>query len=284
MPTWIPGKKDGKVVGVYYHLPVKFKLAEDAKPTNSKLSKAPTETADGEPIFKIVEEMPRFPGCEEEEGDSDALKKCADLKMLNFIFGEVKYPEIARKKGVEGVAVVRFIVKKDGSINDAEILRNPGEGTGEEALRVVNLMEEQDIKWKPGRQKGKAVNVQFILPIKFKLSEEVKEEMANEKSKDLLKRGLPAENVTLQLGKNTLILNAFPNPAREKLSITLEGKAKNILVTVFDVTGKEYFRDKIQAFDGSYYKTIDLKDAPAGTLIVNVRHKGKDYQQKVIVQ
>ncbi len=273
-------------------MPVKFKLAEDAKPVKKEASKIPTKTASGEEIFKVVEEMPLFPGCDETEAYSETLRNCANKKMLEFIYNNVKYPETARKEGIEGVAVIRFVIEKDGAISGAEVLRNPGGGTGEEALKVVNLMAEKGIKWKPGRQKGQAVNVNFNLPIKFKLSEEAKEavakikaqEKAKEKPKDLLKRGLPAENVTLQLGKNTLILNAFPNPAREKLSITLEGKAKNILVTVFDVTGKEYFRDKIQAFDGSYYKTIDLKDAPAGTLIVNVRHKGKDYQQKVIVQ
>ena len=292
MPNWIPGKKDGKVVDVYYHLPVKFKLAADAKPVKKEVSKIPTKIANGEEVFKVVEEMPLFPGCNETEAYSETLRNCANKKMLEFIYNNVKYPETARKEGTEGVAVIRFVVEKDGAISGAEILRNPGDGTGEEALKVVNLMAEQAIKWIPGRQKGKAVNVQFILPIKFKLSDAAKEEIAKikaeekpaEKPKDLLKRGLSEENVTLQLGKNTLTLNAFPNPAREKLTITLEGKAKDILVTVFDVTGKEYFRDKVQAFDGTYYQTIDLDNAPTGTLIVNVRHKGKDYQKKVIVQ
>ncbi len=292
MPNWIPGKKDGKVVDVYYHLPVKFKLAEDAKPVKKETPKIPTKTANGEEIFKVVDQMPLFPGCDESAAYSETLRNCAQKEMLEFIYNNVKYPETARKKGIEGVAVIRFLVEKNGTISGAEIVRNPGGGTGEEALKVVNLMTAQEIKWRPGRQKGQAVNVNFNLPIKFKLSDEAKEEVAKikaqetaaEKPKDLLKRGLPEENVTLQLGKHTLTLNAFPNPAKEKLTITLEGKANDILVTVFDVTGKEYFRDKVQAFDGTYYQTIDLDNAPTGTLIVNVRHKGKDYQKKVIVQ
>ena len=55
-------------------------------------------------------------------------------------------------------------------------------------------------------------------------------------------------------------------------------------MTVFDATGKEYYRKSIQTFGGLSYDTIDLNNVPKGTLIVNVRHKGKDYQKKVIVQ
>ena len=336
MPTWIPGKKDGKMVSVYYHLPVKFKLENQARDNtginhqkgkmvdgfedkvilkdgeiftgeDKEINKnqipamhiirkedviSDKKTITGESIYRVVQKMPLFPGCDKIDEYSETLRNCANQKMLEFIYQNIKYPKAARKAGIEGVAVVGFLVEKDGTISDAEILRNPGEGTGEEALRVVNLMAEQHIKWIPGRQDGKAVNVNFNLPVKFKLADDAKEaiaeteaiEKANEKSKDLLKRGLPEENVRLQLGNETLILNAFPNPAKEKLTITLEGAAKDILLTVFDITGKEYFSHKIQTFNGTYYKTITLDNAPKGTLIVNIRHKGKDYQKKVIVQ
>ena len=79
-------------------------------------------------------------------------------------------------------------------------------------------------------------------------------------------------------------MNVFPNPVREQMSVTLEGSAKNVLLTVFDLNGKEYFKEKIQSLGGILHQTIPLNNAPAGTLIVNVRHKGKDYQKKVIVQ
>jgi len=312
---WVPGLQDGKPVNVNFNLPIKFRLEKKEHKTEIQFEKtdengvphyktvgkaanqstnriAPDKSVNGEPVYHVVDQMPRFPGCEGETGDHVALKDCADRKMLNFIFGHVKYPEAARKAGIEGTTVIRFLVEKDGTISDAEIIRNVGGGTGEEALRVVNLMAAQNIKWTPGRQDGKAVNVHFNLPVKFKLADDLKEEMEKNKTiengteqpKDLLKRGLPQENVTLQLGNKTLILNAFPNPAKEKLNITLEGEAKDILLTVFDITGKEYFSDKIQAFNGTYYKTIPLENASKGTLIVNIRHKGKDYQKKVIVQ
>lgn len=116
-------------------------------------------------IFKVVEEMPRFKGCEDLEGDVKAKKACSDRKMLEFIYENIKYPKIARENGVEGMVVVRFVVEPDGSISNPEIVRDIGAGCGEEALRIVNMMPE----WIPGRQRGKAVRVQFNLPVRFDL-------------------------------------------------------------------------------------------------------------------
>ena len=94
------------------------------------------------------------------------------MKIINFINTHIKYPELARKNGTEGVAVIRFVVDTDGSLLfsddiDKTILRNPGDGCGAEALRVVKMMP----KWIPGKQNGKVVKVQFTMPIKFKLAE-----------------------------------------------------------------------------------------------------------------
>ncbi|MCI4649500.1 MAG: energy transducer TonB [Phaeodactylibacter sp.] len=89
--------------------------------------------------------------------------------MLEFIYKNIKYPAIARENGVEGTAVVQFVVETDGSITDANVVRDPGAQTGAEALRVVNLMKEQGIQWIPGKQRGRAVRVQFNLPVRFRL-------------------------------------------------------------------------------------------------------------------
>ena len=116
-------------------------------------------------IFKVVEDQPRFPGCEDKGSNKDELKKCAEAKMLEFIYANIKYPAIARENGVEGTAVVTFVVEKDGSITDVRVARDPGAGTGDEALRVVKTFP----KWIPGKQRGNPVRVQFNLPVKFKL-------------------------------------------------------------------------------------------------------------------
>lgn len=115
-------------------------------------------------IFKVVEDNPAFPGCEDIR-DKVEKKKCAEEKMLQFIYGNIKYPAIARENGVEGMVVVSFVVEKDGSITGATVLRDIGAGCGQEALRVVNQMP----KWEPGKQRGRPVRVQFNLPVRFKL-------------------------------------------------------------------------------------------------------------------
>lgn len=127
----------------------------------------PAEDNDVE-IFKVVEEMPRFPGCEN-EATTEAKKACADKKMLEFIYKNIKYPAIARENGVEGTAVITFVVEKDGSVKDARIVRDIGAQCGQEALRVVNMMNESNLKWTPGKQRGRSVRVQFNLPVRFKL-------------------------------------------------------------------------------------------------------------------
>lgn len=115
-------------------------------------------------IYKVVDQMPRFPGCEN-EGDEMEKKYCSTDKMLKFIYRNIKYPEKARDNGSEGTAVISFVVEKNGSIVNPKIVRNVAGGCGEEALRVVKKMPN----WTPGKQRGKTVRVQFNLPIKFKL-------------------------------------------------------------------------------------------------------------------
>lgn len=101
--------------------------------------------------FDYVQQMPCFKGGEE--------------AMFKWLSKHLEYPEIAREAGIKGSVVVTFVVEKDGSITDAEILKDIGGGCGDEALRVVKLMP----KWREGRQNSVAVRVQFILPIRFVL-------------------------------------------------------------------------------------------------------------------
>jgi len=119
-------------------------------------------------IHKVVDEMPRFAGCED-----ILIKKekedCSTKNLLNFIYTNIKYPAISRDASIEGTVVIRFVVDKTGKVIQPEILRDIGGGCGEEALKVVKMMPE----WIPGMQDGKAVNVYFNLPVKFKLQEDL---------------------------------------------------------------------------------------------------------------
>ena len=105
-----------------------------------------------ERVFDVVEEMPKFPG-----GD-DAL--------IKFLHESIKYPAEAEKAGKQGRVVVTFVVNKDGSVDNAKVVRSVDEKLDAEALRVVNAMP----KWQPGKQRGQEVNVKFTLPVTFKLN------------------------------------------------------------------------------------------------------------------
>jgi protein TonB len=102
-------------------------------------------------IFTVVEQQPEFPGGQGE--------------LLAYLGKNISYPPIAQENGIEGTVVVRFVVNETGGISDIQIIRDIGGGCGKEAVRVVKSMP----KWKPGRQRGKAVKVYFTLPVRFKL-------------------------------------------------------------------------------------------------------------------
>lgn len=120
-------------------------------------------------IFTIVEQMPRFMDAEcEKLSDQKAKDECAQKKMLQYIYQNVKYPALARENNIEGRAIVTFVVEPSGQISDVRLARELQGGLGEEAVRVVNMMAKEK-KWVAGEQRGKKVRVRFTLPIQFKL-------------------------------------------------------------------------------------------------------------------
>ena len=131
----------------------------------------PPPEPDVEEIFRVVEEMPRFPGCEDMSASREEKKACADKKMLEFIYSHIRYPAIARDNGIEGTVVVQFVVDKDGRVSESQVLRDVGGGCGAEAMRIVKLMNEMNERWAPGKQRGIPVRVMFTLPVRFKLEQ-----------------------------------------------------------------------------------------------------------------
>jgi len=121
-----------------------------------------------EEIFTVVQEMPRFPGCED-LATLKAKQQCSEKKMQQFIKDHLQYPKQAKKNGVEGIVAISFIIKSDGSLHDFKVLRDVGMGLGAEALRVARLMQEQDIRWVPGKHAGKSVHVLYKQPFIFRL-------------------------------------------------------------------------------------------------------------------
>lgn len=102
-------------------------------------------------VFFIVEDMPEFPG-----GDA-ALRK--------YLATQVNYPVIAQENGIQGKVYVTFVVGKDGKVSNARVARGVDPSLDKEALRVVNSLPT----WKPGKQRGKPVNVSYTVPINFVL-------------------------------------------------------------------------------------------------------------------
>ncbi len=122
-------------------------------------------------IYQIVEEMPRFPACEQLDTTLAAKQECATQTMLAFIHKNIVYPKEAIDQGIEGMAVVSFIVEKDGHLNRPEVVKDLGGGTGAAALKIIQDMITADIKWVPGKNKGAVVRTKFILPVRFKIKE-----------------------------------------------------------------------------------------------------------------
>jgi TonB family protein len=131
-------------------------------------SPPPPPGPDVEEIFKVVEEMPRFPGCEDLPSSAER-KTCADGKMLRFIYANFKYPESVKESAVSGTVVVQFTVQTDGTISDIEIIRSLHPELDKEALRIFHLMMEQGLLWTPGKQRGRPVKFRYNLPIKIEL-------------------------------------------------------------------------------------------------------------------
>jgi protein TonB len=118
---------------------------------------------------KFADQMPRFPGCEDSNASVEEKYRCAEEKLLSYIFDRVKYPKAAKDNGISGKVVVQFVVGIDGRIADTRIVRDAGGGCGDEVLRVVSEMNEMKAPWTPGRHRGLPVSVWFTLPVNFEL-------------------------------------------------------------------------------------------------------------------
>ena len=107
------------------------------------------QNATDDKVFDVVENMPEF------NGGMGAL--------MQYLSDNIRYPE---EKDIQGRVLVRFVVGKDGSISNAQVVKSVHPSFDAEALRIINNMP----KWIPGTQNGKPVNVKYVVPINFKSS------------------------------------------------------------------------------------------------------------------
>ena len=102
-------------------------------------------------VFDVVEQMPSFPG--------------GQGALMQYLANNIKYPVVAQENGVQGRVVVSFVVERDGSITDVQVVRSVDPSLDREAQRVVKSMP----KWIPGKQNGQAVRVKYNVPVSFRL-------------------------------------------------------------------------------------------------------------------
>ncbi|MGD0582199.1 MAG: TonB family protein [Bacteroidales bacterium] len=110
-----------------------------------KEEEAPTE------VFVVVEEMPAYPG--------------GDKAMMEYIYANIQYPEIAKENNIQGRVILRFCVTYKGGVDQVSVMKGVDPSLDNEAIRVIKSLPA----WKPGKQGGKPVNVWYSVPITFQL-------------------------------------------------------------------------------------------------------------------
>ena len=128
-------------------------MSNDVKEKEVKADNSEDENlAEDNEIYQVVEKMPEFP-----DGGMAGLMK--------WLSNNIQYPAKAREEGTQGRVTMQFVVNRDGSISDAQVLRGVDPYLDKEALRLINSMP----KWKPGMQRGKPVRVRYSVPVNFRL-------------------------------------------------------------------------------------------------------------------
>ena len=110
------------------------------------------EASAGDEPFVIVEQMPSFQG-----GDLQTFR--------NWVQGKLQYPTIAAENGIQGRVILEFVIERDGSLTNINVLQTVDRSLSEEAIRVL----KQSPKWVPGKQRNMAARVKFTLPVEFRL-------------------------------------------------------------------------------------------------------------------
>lgn len=127
----------------------KFKAVQEAV-----VVKEPEPAPKEEEIFQAVEQQAEFPG--------------GTQALMKWLSSNIRYPEAAQQNDVQGRVIVKFVVEKDGSVSQAQILKGVDKDLDKEALRVVNKMP----KWQAGKNNGVSVRSYFTLPVQFRLQQQ----------------------------------------------------------------------------------------------------------------
>lgn len=218
-------------------------------------------------IFKSVDQMPLFEGCQNTSADYEDRKRCSDEKLINFIYQNVKYPASCKASGIEGTVVATIVINTEGIVSRVKIARSVHQDMDQEVLRVIKQLPN----WTPGLQAGKPVAVELAIPVKFKLR-------ADKQSKDPSNATLPP---------NALELTDFqltPNPASDQIKVQFSGKAQPLRLMVTSYGGKMHINQMYNGFNGFFNETLNLESLPQGTYFLMVGQEGKIFTQQFVIQ
>ncbi len=115
--------------------------------------------------FYAVEVDPKFPGGEE--------------ARMKFLRDNVIYPKEARETNIQGTVLVSFVIETDGSITNVQVIKSVHKSLDEETVRITKLMPN----WESGTQKGKAVRVQYNMPLQFTLTDNTPSKSSKKKNR-----------------------------------------------------------------------------------------------------
>jgi protein TonB len=110
------------------------------------------EAAEDDAPFIIAEEMPKFQG-----GDL--------MKFRSWVQGKLKYPQIAQENGISGKVTLTFVIERDGTLTNIQVMQSPDRSLADEAVRVL----QSSPKWTPGKQRNAPVRVRYTLPVEFRI-------------------------------------------------------------------------------------------------------------------
>ena len=269
------GKKNATIkTGTLKGIEVIEQPADAQKPAPVEMPNA-LDADKKESVFDVVETMPQFPGGAPE--------------LFNFLAKNIRYPAEAENAGTQGRVIVTFVVGKDGSINDARVVKSVDPLLDAEALRVINAMPN----WTPGTQSGKAVNVKYTVPISFRLdggkpkevtqvsgsSTAVELDASNPKFKEVVSR-LPGAkidkdgNVTVngKPVKRILVNGNYTDPSKI-YAVRLPDDAASTMqkVNIVEVTNglraiSDSGKNPLFILDGKKIDQKDLKDVDPQTI------------------
>jgi hypothetical protein len=199
-----------------------------------------------------VDEMARFPGCEDLE-NAEERSNCAQSKMFEFIYSNLMYPKADRDNNIEGLGIIQFVVGIDGGLSELNVVRAPSTTIKAELMRVATAMAALPDKWVPAYKEGKPVAFQLTLPVRFVLQD------------DKQKSEKPGVELPATQPEVTTIVS--PNPAQENIQVYVFDGAHTL--KVFDASGMLVISKQIST-ESTRGHTVDISSLVPGQYVVQV--------------